>query len=197
MGTESQGSEGYEVDATPIEADWGRLVASGRYAEVGDWWVPESIDLELYGDEGSPTTRARIEVRDGRPEIVRVEIVSRAGEPSVRQSDLRAIQVEALVELLAGFGVKVPVGTDVIAAGLDPEQYAVALGELRQMRGPRKITPAFLERVAEVYKANVDDNPTLAVRRTFFVGERMASDYVQRARREGLLPPTTPGRKKA
>ena len=68
----------------------------------------------------------------------------------------------------------------------------------RRRRGPglRDLTPEVLKRVAEVYRANFDHAPTQAVARTFGVGPRMASTYVQKARERGYLPPTKQGKKK-
>jgi hypothetical protein len=77
------------------------------------------------------------------------------------------------------------------------EAPLAAVMTARKGKGKRSLTPAFLARVADIYRANLADGPTRAVRATFMVSERTASDYVQRARRAGLLPPTTPGKKQA
>lgn len=63
--------------------------------------------------------------------------------------------------------------------------------------GKRRITGAFLEQVAEVYRNNIDHAPTEAVSRTFGVKHRMATDYVKQARDRGLLPSTRQGRARA
>lgn len=67
----------------------------------------------------------------------------------------------------------------------------------RRPRERRVITDNFLKSVAEVYRANIDRAPTKAVAKTFNVEDRMASTYVQLARRAGHLPPTKQGQKKA
>lgn len=67
----------------------------------------------------------------------------------------------------------------------------------RRPREHRVITDSFLKLVAEVYRANFDRAPTKAVAKKFNVRDRMASTYVQRARRTGYLPPTKQGQKKA
>jgi hypothetical protein len=64
-------------------------------------------------------------------------------------------------------------------------------------KGKRPITTELLVEVANVYRANIDKAPAEAVARTFGVKSRMASNYVQRARERGLLPPTIQGKKKA
>ncbi|GAS95480.1 uncharacterized protein RMCC_2446 [Mycolicibacterium canariasense] len=61
----------------------------------------------------------------------------------------------------------------------------------------RRLTDAFLQKVAEVYRANISYAPTEAVGAAFGVKSRMASTYVARARERGFLPPTTPGKKAA
>jgi hypothetical protein len=200
--TRSQGSvpeapapDVIEIEGSTVSADWGRIHVSGRYVLVGDHHVPEELTLELDGDEGRPSTIARMVVQAGRPELVEVRLISRPGEPGIRQTDLRQIEVAAMLDLLAGYAVRIEDGT-VTWGGPEEPAYAAAAGALKQSRSARRITPEFLQSVADVYVANIDQNPTQAVRRHYFVSERMASEYVQRARRAGLLPPTTPGRKK-
>jgi hypothetical protein len=58
------------------------------------------------------------------------------------------------------------------------------------------MTPEFLQEVAKVYRENFDGNPTKAVAVTFNVQSRMASKYVDAARRRGYLPPTVRGQKR-
>ncbi|WP_336922381.1 hypothetical protein [Aquipuribacter sp. SD81] len=53
-----------------------------------------------------------------------------------------------------------------------------------------------LAEVARVYRANVTGNPTAEVEREMHYTRRTAARRVQEARKAGLLPPTTPGKKK-
>lgn len=71
------------------------------------------------------------------------------------------------------------------------------VGQLRAGRTARSITPELLERVASVYRANITGNPTKAVQHHFQVSQRMSAEYVSRARKRGLLPPTKRGKKQA
>jgi hypothetical protein len=71
------------------------------------------------------------------------------------------------------------------------------VGRMRAGRTSRDITPQLLERVAKVYRSNIAGTPTKAVQHHFQVSARMAAEYVNRARKRGLLPPTTRGKKKA
>ena len=54
-----------------------------------------------------------------------------------------------------------------------------------------------LRLVAEIYRANIKHAPTKAVAKHFGLKDRMASTYVDRARKAGHLPPTKQGRKQA
>ena len=79
------------------------------------------------------------------------------------------------------------------------EPDAGALKAVRQARKAtrRTVTPEKLEKVAQIYREHIADRPVQAVMRTFDLTERTAARYVERCRKEGLLPPTEPGRKKA
>lgn len=189
---------GFEVEPSEIVGDAFTIRVSGHYVAVGDRVAPEWIDLELTGDASGPTTTARVEVHEGVPRVVAVGFVSRPGEGEVRQAHLREAQVEALLGLVAAFSLRIDDETNEIETGVDAggDVGIESLAAIRNSRAKRRVTPEFLREVAEVYKANMAA-PTRAVRERFFVGERMASKYVQQARAAGLLPPTSPGRKKA
>jgi transposase-like protein len=51
--------------------------------------------------------------------------------------------------------------------------------------------------VADIYRQHIDDRPTEAVSRAFGKSHRTAARWVQQAREAGLLPDTTPGKRKA
>jgi hypothetical protein len=50
---------------------------------------------------------------------------------------------------------------------------------------------------AKIYRQHIDDRPTEAVSRAFGKSHRTAARWVQQAREAGLLPDTTPGKRKA
>lgn len=54
-----------------------------------------------------------------------------------------------------------------------------------------------LQEVDETYHEHIDDRPTEAVSHAFGISHRTAARYVQQARESGLLPDTTPGKRKA
>ena len=177
-----------------------RIRTSGDYVPVEDLLLPSWLEFEAEGDEAGPSSFGRVEVRKGRPELVEFRVWSRPGEPEVKHRDLRQAEPAALVDLLAGFALQVfhEDGRRIVwYPEPGSEQQAQVVAQVRGTRvGNRRLTHGYLERVAEVYRANLASGPTLAVQRHFVVSPRMASGYVQRARRAGLLPPTTPGKKK-
>jgi hypothetical protein len=80
-----------------------------------------------------------------------------------------------------------------------PEYYAAQrfIDDQRRPKGYNAITDDLLKAVAEVYRNNINRAPTQAVAKTFRVKSRMASTYVDRARKAGYLPKTSQGRKNA
>jgi hypothetical protein len=79
-----------------------------------------------------------------------------------------------------------------------PAEYVILTAEPKRPRRRNRITADFLRQVAGIYRANFDAAPTQAVARAFRVKQRMAHEYVRRARERGFLPPTTtPGKKRA
>jgi hypothetical protein len=67
----------------------------------------------------------------------------------------------------------------------------------RLPRDYRVLNDDVLRQVAEIYRANIKHAPTKAVAKHFGVKDRMASTYVDRARRAGHLPRTKQGKKQA
>jgi hypothetical protein len=197
--------EGVSIEPSDLQGEGFRFRMSGDYVPVEDRIVPSWAELETIDPVGEePTVFARVEVRDGVPQVVEIRVLSRPGQREVRQVDLRSIQVGAMIHLLAGFSLQVfnsRRGRKVVERpGPGSEAFEDAVGALiraRRAGATRAVTPQLLERVAEVYRANIRRAPTRAVREAFMVSERTASEYVQRARRAGLLPATTPGRKMA
>jgi hypothetical protein len=181
--------------------DWAMHCAS-RFVRVGDRFLPEWLILRLDGDASAPTITGRVEVRDGVPRFVDLRFHSEPGEGELRSSHLRETQADAILGALAAFAVRVAdIDTEQRVLTLEfggADQVGPSLDVLRRSRANRKLTPEFLRQVAEVYREALRTGraPTQAVKSRFFVSERMAGGYVQRARKAGLLPPTTPGKKR-
>lgn len=197
-------------------ADGIKLRVSGEYEVIGDRCQPTWLELSVDGHEG-PNMFRRMEIRDGRPEVVAMSWWSNPGQREIKQrdlrdtSDLRNASVGWLLdELYPAFIMRVgsqknrielAVGSDeMVARGEDPQGFYDArkfVDQLRTKPGNRAITSELLKSVADVYRHNIDHAPTQAVARAFGVKLRMASTYVDRARRAGYLPPTKQGKKKA
>ena len=182
-----------------------RLRISEEYVVLEDHWIPRVLEILLEGD-GEPETFARVEVNESGPKLVELRFSSVDPDArGIRQADLRGVVVAAVVEdFVAGFTFRVQRdeagGAEVLVPVVESPAYADALrfvGRMRAGRTSRDITPQLLERVAAVYRDNIAGRPTKAVEHHFQVSQRMAAEYVSRARKRGLLPPTKRGKKQA
>lgn len=171
---------------------------------VGDRTFPAEIRSVFPSDKASPALHLRVAWVDGAPSCREVRIVAKESGRGVQGADLRGVRLDDWIEeLVAVTGADVVDQRDGVvttAFALDrPEQLReVARAVQAARRGARKkITPKFLAEVAEVYREHAGRAPTEAVQLHFGVGYRAAAGYVQKARATGLLPSTTPGKRKA
>ena len=169
---------------------------SHSYETIEGGEVPAWVSQRWHG-EGEPDMFVKVAVRDGSPEVVELSFTSQAGQSEIRQKHLRAVDLDGLATQLYSLEV-----TD--ADPENPYEYELAeriakkfIERQRRPRDYRVITDDFLKEVAEVYRENIHHAPTKAVAKRFDVKDRMASTYVDRARRAGFLPPTKQGKKKA
>lgn len=188
----------------------GNPVLVFRYrGQLIDWeFSPEMVDMNgvqvptwakerRHGVDG-PDLVVKVAVRGGSPEVVELGFQSKPGQSEVRQKHLRALDVDRLAsDLYAIFVAEFSEGPS-----RDDEQRAMRVAEkfVERQRLPRDyrvLNDEVLRQVAEVYRANVSHAPTKAVAKHFSVRDRMASTYVDRARKAGYLPPTKQGQKKA
>ena len=166
---------------------------------------PKRVEVKIQrADE--PELYARVEVSPGGTRLSELRLS--ADDPDrrgVRQSDLRNVDFAFLLEdCVAAMTLEL----DPTVLGPDPAQWPARVGQpaerdvvrlarlLRRGR-QRELNPKLLERVAEVYRANIHGAPTKAVQQEFQVSPRMATEYVSRARKRGHLPPTKQGKKNA
>lgn len=189
-----------------VSGDGFHVRISGSRLVVEDYWMPTWFEITVGGDDGEPVTFARVEAREDGPTLVDLRLTSPDIETrGIKQADLRSIEVRALVEdLTAGFTIRIKGHwrheIEAVVPVPDSVDYADAVRRIVRMRsgkGTREITPKLLERVADIYRANIDSAPTAAVRKAYQVSPRMAAEYVSRARKRGLLPPTKQGKKRA
>lgn len=171
--------------------------------------VPTWIELTTSGG-ADPDMRVRVELRDGAPQIVELAWTSKAHQGEIRQKHLRQVDLAKLATdlIVSTMQREHPFLEDPCPGPEDPSGRVEYVRRSKRMaekfverqRRPREyraITDSFLKSVAEVYRANIHGAPTKAVAKYFGVKDRMASTYVDRARKKGYLPPTKQGQKKA
>lgn len=172
-----------------VLADGGTLAATSRKVmPVGDHGLPESMIYTHQGGDDQPQLALEIQVWDGVPVCTRIELTAKPDtNVQVRPKHLKDVAgiVDPVIEA-AGiqFGYSHgPTGWGRAVPGSLDEQRA----RLHSVRGSRrKITPAFLERVAATYQAA--PAPKLeSVATTFGCSERSVARYVSKARAEGFL----------
>ena len=170
----------------------------GDVVDVGNRIVPRKIRAVIEGGLDEPDVAMTIEVRQGLPVCTEIRFVSRADGLEVRAKDLKSVPIlDWTDEIVAACSwVRMESGGIMQIAGKErraQDRRNVA----RERVGRPRVSPELLEKVAEVYREHSDDRPTHAVQRVFGGSYRTAARNVERARDAGLLPPTTPGKKKA
>lgn len=176
----------------------------GDLVRVGDRLLVRQIRATFPPGAGYPGLELDFEVMDGVPQCRAVRMKAAEGEREVRTSDLRAIPLTDWVEHFFALTATVITGEDesgVIEGVVTLDEKAVRKTEkvVQQARsaGRRKITDDFLREVADIYRAHIDERPVEAVRLAMAVQYRTAAMYVERARAEGFLPKTSPGKRNA
>lgn len=188
------GSVGY-AEYDPHWPEWIRVL---------DRLLPPWVDVVIPGSGDQPTLTAHLEVINNVPMCTSLKVERVDGGREVRQRDLSAVHVSEIVnEIYGALSLKFEIDEDgvlIASEGFGRGIQAEAIkqiAESRKGRGARKITPEFLQGVADIYRANIADNPAQSVQRELGVSPRMAGVYIRRARDLGLLPETTGGKKKA
>lgn len=161
--------------------------------------TPAWMEYRQYGGS-DPDNLVRVELRDGSPQVVQLNWISQRHQSEIKQKHLRVIELDSVAtDLLATL-----IAADISHAEDSPDdqervrRFATKFVERQRMpREYRIITDDFLRSVAQVYRTNLNHAPTKAVAKHFGVRDRMASTYVDRARKAGHLPPTKQGQKKA
>lgn len=174
----------------------------GGLTQIGDVTVPRVAVYAHDGDVGEPDLEVTFEVRDGRPECVDFHVRAKPDGRGIRTADLEMVtNLDAIAVNLYAAVAPVP-GGDAFnwmwrQTQENVDQARRAVYEARKARrGPAN--RAALEEVARVYREHVDASPTRAVQLLLgYKSERTAARRVQQAREAGLLPKTTPGKRKA
>jgi hypothetical protein len=180
----------------------------GGYVSLGDAAVPRRMRLEMDGAGRAPDLTMLFEIRSGRPECVEITVTAKGDGRGVLASDLQVLQrrlgaltAEAFARMAAKPVYRQRDGELAGAYGrLGSERRQRVERDLYEARSSRRgvVTTAELEQVARVYREYLDASPTRMVRQQLgYQSERTAARRVQQAREAGLLPVTTPGKRKA
>jgi len=168
------------------------------HVQVGDRWVPPRIVVQSQ-TANEPDLKMTIEVRHGIPVCTEFVLRARPDGPDVRKRDLQLPLDDWVDRIVAACSMRADTvdessrWTMLVQPIEDPEAFA----DVRRTRvGRPRISREHLEQVAEIYRTHFDDRPTDAVRRAFGLTESTADRRIKAARNAGLLPPTTPGKKK-
>ena len=166
--------------------------------------VPKRIEVTHTGENGEPDLFAVFEMRDGRPECIEWRVTCKPTGRGMRGADLTLLNVDVMTADVFARHALVHDGTtgdggDSWSPPRNDVEVAAAGRAMYEARKVRRggVTRAELERVAQVYRENIDDAPTRAVAVALGYTDVTAARRVQRARQEGLLPPTTPGKRRA
>jgi hypothetical protein len=173
----------------------------GGLAKVGEVVVPRVAVYAHDGAPGEPDLEVTFEVRDGRPECVDFHVRAKPNGRGIRTADLEMVtNLDAIAVNLYAAVAPVP-GGDAFnwmwrQTEENVERARRAVYEARKARRGT-VSRAALEEVAKVYREHLDASPTRAVSLLLGYSERTAARRVQQARAAGLLPKTTPGKRKA
>lgn len=177
----------------------------GRMVQLGETLVPQRAKFEITGEDECPDGRVTFEVRDGRPECVEIAVKAKPGGRGIQSADMTLFNIDNLtvnVFSSVALGPVQQVGPGEWAADNSPDDRAAwsRRGDVHRARTTRRASAGDrveLERVAKVYREHLANAPIAAVRVLLgYHSDRTAARRVQQARAAGLLPPTTPGKRK-
>lgn len=170
-----------EIDRVP-----GVPIGDGSFEAI------ERFSLTYTPEGREPAWRMDFAVHDGVPQCRGLTIDSGEDGREIRSTDLRGLRIEDFLELATvNVATRVErVGDEVhLIRDIEDLRSGASRRAARAARrdARRKVTDEALQEVAEVYRANLQDSPTDAVRRHLGVAERTARAYVRRARDAGFL----------
>lgn len=185
---------------------WSRTLLSRDLVPLGDFVFPRKVEWRFEGENGDPNLKASFEYREGRPQCVAVEVTASPDGRAVRTADLAVLEVDKMtVTAFTQFAMHSTFdpernSTELTPVDLDNERefWAVINGVETAVKAPRRgVTQAELERVADIYRRDADRDPTRAVEIELGYGSRRTAERrLKQAEQAGLLPSTTPGKKR-
>lgn len=171
--------------------------------------VPRTTLVEVTGDNGHPDATVKIEVRDGRPEVVELHVVAKPAGREVRTGDMALFNMDNLVANVLKDMHREMEPVQESRAGEFVTYFADAKPDAAQSRwtadsvvrerrsvGRRGVSELELQRVAEVYREHASGHPVQAVEALLGCSRRTASRRIKQAEEAGLLPATTQGKKR-
>lgn len=179
----------------------------GGYVPLGGAAVPRRMRLTMDGANGAPDLKMLFEIREDRPECIEISVTAKSDGRGIAAADMQVLQrrlntltAETFARLAAKPFYRARDGMFAGSYGSLPEDRRQRLErDLYEARASRRgdLTRTELEEVARVYREHLDASPTRAVSLLLGYSERTAARRVQQARAAGLLPATTPGKRKA
>jgi len=165
--------------------------------------MPTWVTVTYCPNDGQPSLMIRLETRHGRPQLVGLSLSADDDEREIREGDLRNLErvgIDTIVRdvlALVTFQLAPDDKGRLTVVPDNDASYTETLDlihNLRKGRAIRTMTPAFLKRVAKVYKEH-PETPRRAVANVFEVTDRTASKYIGLARDKGYIPPPKRGRR--
>lgn len=171
---------------------------------IGDrLMVPRLTTWKVDGANGHPDARVRVEVRDGRPEVVEFWIGAKPKGRGIASADVASIgNLDNLVaNILTEVGShlhptdEAPGHFSATHPPSEKDAWAIS-GAVHSAREARRnrVSTEELETVARLYREHADKAPLVRIAAELGVSHRTAARRVEQARAAGILPPTTPGK---
>lgn len=195
-----KGIDRYEnLSATTVAAD-GSVDYGQPQVRFGDYSVPSAVAWVTEPIGRSPAVRAEFQMRKGTPVCLSISVVATPNGRPVTTTDLESLPGldRKGLDAFKALGIRVFDDED-WRAGRNLHRHA-------EIHNPdeRELTTALrgrpddeLERVAAVYRDNIDTKPVEAVQQAFGLARRTADRRIKAARDRGFLPHTSRGRKQA
>lgn len=186
----------------PIEDDDGGLLGwvlwdeMGEFAELGDYLVPATFYVRLPSSASEPSLQLTFTVRDGAPVCIDATLQAKTQGRQILPKDFKAIQRD--LNNLSEFAFKcVMRASQEKMPGMVDDRSARRAYRTGRNRARRKVTNELLQEVAALYRDTIDSGSWRAIAQRYGVSKTTAGRYILLARKEGYLPPTDPGKKKA
>jgi hypothetical protein len=163
--------------------------------------VPPRVSVEFVGEGDEPDVTLQCAMTDGVPTVREIRITAKPDGKQIRDAHLDELALSRMARrAFAEFASLVMVQSEqqltVESPLTGPQETEVDrdMFELQQRRrGPSR---SELEEVARVYLEHAQTSPTAAVEAILGYSARTAHRRIKSAEEAGLLPSTTPGKKR-